>query len=161
MRRITKLTVYQCLAIFILTIATMSFRGPNMDSQVECGGKISDGYYRINVFNIKRGIKYKFKNAAKDAVHAFLFRGWPSALNCLEHKPLINTPDEKKLFDEKCAGFFSKEFLLYVNSASEHPVTVQQKGSVQCKVYTLNIAGDNLRKFLEEKGVIRKLNTGF
>jgi hypothetical protein len=51
----------------------MSFRSPKMDSQVECGGKISDGYYRINVFNTKRGIKYKFKNAAKDAVHAVLF----------------------------------------------------------------------------------------
>ena len=161
MTRTTKLASVRGILLIIVAIVSFSFRGPSVETQVECGGKISDGYYRVNVFNSKRGVKYKFKNAARDAVYAYLYRGWPGALNCMEHKPLLNTPEEKKLFEEKCPRFFSKEYLLYVNSAAENPITEQEKGGVLCKVYSLNIAGDNLRKFLEEKGVIKKLNSGF
>ena len=73
--------------IIILASAMLSFSDKLKTYQVECVTIETDGYVVLKLWDVKKGGKYKFEQARKDAVHFILFSGVSSINGCFNQPP--------------------------------------------------------------------------
>ena len=131
--------------------------------QTECVSLNTDAYVVIRIWNTKKGLKYKMENARKEAIHSILYAGIAGGNGCSTQPALLNTPEDRTNFKTIEKRFFSKkgEWARFTRDATENSFGTKNVVSATCKIYQVSIGRKDLRKYLEEKKIIKPLNSGF
>jgi hypothetical protein len=150
-------------SLAILSVVFLSFNVTNKYYTTECGSITVNGHIKFNIWNVKYGLKYSNNNARKEGIHAVLFTVLTGNNNCITQPPILNSQDERRSFIKIQKQFFANkgEWSNFVNSTSFRVVSDIVSGKPSCKVYEVIVSKDALRKYLEEKKIIKSLNTGF
>lgn len=164
MRRIMLLLVFTLLTGTNIGYCQKS-NNTNWDYSVECAGTAKDGSYIVGVTTNVKKMNDAQKTAMKAAVHAVLFRGIDgTAVSCVKHAPMISNSATNKEQDDFFNTFFSDKNGAYQRFVFETPGTVPSSTKIK-KGYrvetTMTVMKDQLRKYLEDNGIIRALSTGF
>ena len=143
--------------VISLVCLTFNLTSQKMNCQFDCN-RIHDGFIELIVTPTKKSTKYNLQKAQKDAIMAVLY-STISSTNCQTQPPLLGNADEKKAFDSYKRKFLSKrgEWKLYVSN-NEAGNSIQNTQTNSFKVTVMKAA---LRKHLEQKEIIKPLNTGF
>ena len=149
--------------IFLLVCLTtlQSFKPSKSSYRTECVSLTSDAYINIYIWNVNKQMRYKQKQAAMDAIHAFLFSGVSASTSCASQPPML--ADEKAItsFKKIESIFFAKngDWKRFIRSSS---IDINAKVNINnCKVYQISISKKELRNYLESKNIIQKLTNGF
>lgn len=131
--------------------------------QNECAGISNDGNITLKIWNPDKGKRYKMENAQKDAIRVILHNGIASNKECVGQKPLLKTSNEKKEFERKLNNFFEKngEWHTYTHSSKIATTLPEKIGEKDWKVYQVTVNRNLLKKYLEEKEVIKPIKSGF
>ena len=133
-------------------------------------GQAVQGFTLIKVYTYSKSKDVATKQAGKNAVHAILFKGTADynngSVRIVGQKPLVSditAYDQNKTFFEKffADGGDYQRFVQFVNNGIPDvgdAVKVGKEYKVGLKVL-VNKA--ELRKYLEEAGIIKKLGSGF
>ncbi len=154
------------LPIFIIAISfwLLSFTSSNRNYQTECVSIETEGYVTIKIWDIKKGAKYKAEQARKDAIHALLFSGISgSGSGCSTQNPLLSNSEEVEKFKGIQRSFFSRKgkWSSFTRSAATETTLPTSIGNEDWKVYQVSVSKRELRKYLEEKNIIKALTNGF
>ncbi len=122
----------------------------------------ADGTKYVKVSGFGRNDDAAAFNATRNAVHAAIFRGLPSAPEA-NATPAICTDamamQKNKQYFEK---FFEGDYIQYINITTDGVPSgadrVKVKGGYEVKIYA-QIMFDNLRKRLENDGIVAALST--
>ena len=129
--------------------------------EIECAGTGTAGTYVVKVWSYSKKQAVATNQAVKNAVHGVIIKGIPGGNGCASQRPLANNPsiefDKADYFDR----FFADggEFQRY-GSASGVPETMKVGKEYKVGV-VVSVQKDNLRKALEQAGVIKGLNSLF
>ena len=159
--RIMRENSFWLLALSSLLL--LSFVSNNRNYQTECLDTESDGYVTIKIWDQKKGVRYRLKQARKDAIHAILFSGISGGNGCITQPPILNTTEDKENFKTIEKGFFAKNgnWSMFTRSSETYNTSKNRLGIKTSKVYQLSISKNELRKYLEENKIIKSLNNGF
>lgn len=129
--------------------------------EVESAGVGTDGTYALKVWSYSRTPDISLEIPKKNAVHAVIFKGVPAGNGASAQPPLVTdgsiTPD-----DVFFTAFFSGEYARFVNSVAKNSVQVFKSGRKEYKIgYAISVSKDDLRKYLEDEGIIKALSEGF
>lgn len=129
--------------------------------EVESVGVGTEGTYAMRVWSYCRTPKMPMEVPKKNAVHATLFRGIPAGNGASAQPALVDRPltsSDSLFFD----NFFQAEYQNYINSMASGSMQIIKTGRNEYKIgYVLSVAKDNLRHYLEEKGIVKALSSGF
>lgn len=147
---------------FLFEIVFISSGQSQIKYQFECSS-INDGSITLKIWNQKRGEKLKIQQAQQSAVKALLYNGIPLSDNCIGQKPILNNSEAVEKFKAIENEFFAKKgiWLTFTRSANPDNIEPQILADERSKAYSLIISNDHLRKYLEEKGIIKPLNSIF
>ena len=126
----------------------------------------SDGTKFIKVWGYGKNVKKAMIQAKKNAVHACIFRGLPGAETAMGTPALCKDPNAFENNEDYFTSFFSDkgDFIKYINMTTDTTPSGtdmrQVKGGYKVALY-IQVMYDNLRRRLEEDGIIRGLSTGF
>ena len=131
--------------------------------QVECVSVENDGSVTIKIWNTKLGKKYTQEQSRKDAIDAILFSGVPGNNGCIAQKPIISTSEATDNFNKIEKEFYAKNgnWADYTREATIETTIPESIGDKSIKVYRVSVAKNLLRKYLEDKKIIKSLNSGF
>jgi hypothetical protein len=150
--------------IFLLSIFIhISFTQNNRTYQTECLTTNIDGYVTIKIWDSSKGPKYNLEQARKDAVDAILFSGISGGNGCSTQPPFLVSVKEVDNFKAIEKSFFSKKgiWATFTRSALLETTLVTNLKVNSSKVYQVSISKNELRKYLEEQKIIKKLTNGF
>ena len=121
--------------------------------QVECFSLTNDGYVELKVSNLINPTEYQIEQASIDAIKAILFTGY-SSTKCQTQTPLLNSIEAKDNFKKIQSSFFSKKgpWKNFVRNSSGKNI---ENG------FLIMISKEQLRKYLEDTKIIKKLTNGF
>jgi len=121
--------------------------------QINCVSIENEGYVKLKIRNLIKPLEYQIEYANKDALKAILYSGYTST-QCQTQKPLLRQTTDIENFKKIESNFFSNKgvWKTFVrNSPNEQNTTG----------FEIMINKDQLRKYLEEKQIIKSLNNGF
>ncbi|QZT38394.1 hypothetical protein K5X82_05735 [Halosquirtibacter xylanolyticus] len=135
--------------------------------EVEAVATGVQGSYQLKVWTYAKRPEDAIAQAKKNAVHAVIFKGFPSKDRVAGQKPLVSNSsvvlDKAQFFDhffEDTGGFEKYVFLANNGSiAATDRIKLGRKSYKIGMIVSVNVAG--LREELEAAGVIRKLSSGF
>lgn len=154
--------------VFFVTIPLLAAKKQSridMDSwryEIVSAGEGQQGSYKIKVWAFSKKPKVPEALFKKYAVHGVLFKGIPAYKRTSEKKPLIIDPQVKSKYDDFFQLFFADggDYENFVQFASGTPEII--KVGKENKIGIIVIVNkDNLRKYMEEAGIIKALNYGF
>ncbi len=125
-----------------------------------------EGTKFIKVWGFGKNVDKAVMNAKKNAVHACIFKGLPANTNANSTPAIMKDPNafaENELYFEK---FFTAggAYLGFINMTTDGVPSGQDrrkvKGGYKVAIY-VQVMYDNLKRRLEEDGLIKKLNSGF
>lgn len=134
--------------------------------QVEVVNTGTQGSYQIKVWTYAKQVSNAEAQTPKNAVHAVLFKGFESKGRVKGQKPLINDPNgyekHKTFFD----NFFRDggEYAKYVTMVGTGEIGAGDliKVGDEYKVgFLTSVSVGELRKYLENENIIKKLDDGF
>ena len=159
----TKKIVSNLILLFTSLFFLVSFKSSNRFYQTECVSNSIDSYVTIKIWNTKKGSCYKLEQARKEAVHAILFSGVSGSNGCSTQPPILNNSKEQENFKSIEKSFFSKngKWSMYTRSSVIETTLPTSIGDKNWKVYQVSISKNELRKFLEEKQIIKSMTNGF
>lgn len=126
----------------------------------------SDGTKFVKVWGYGKNLKKAMLQAKKNAIHACIFRGLPGTETAMATPPLCNNSDAFEQNRAYFESFFSDsgDFVRYLNMTTDTVPSGTDmravKSGYKVALY-IQIMYDNLRKRLEDDGIIRGLSTGF
>jgi hypothetical protein len=159
MKKITLLIVMIC---FIQTITLSQKTLANY--QIECVKIETDGYITVKIWDTKKGVKYLPEQARKDVLHAILYSGVAGSSNgCLSQEAILIKSEEIEKFKAMEKDFFSSngKWSFYTRSSATETTLPENLGLKNWKVYQVSVSKDALKKYLEEKSIIKSFNSGF
>lgn len=132
--------------IIFLGSVLSSFTGIQRTYQVECVTIETDGYVVLKLWDAKKGGKYKFEQARKDAVHCVLFSGISTINGCSNQPPLLNNSEEQEKFKVIEKSFFAKNgvWSIYTRSSAVETTLPTTVGVKNWKVYQISISKNEL-----------------
>ena len=108
-----------------------------------------------------KNAKMPLEVAKRNAVHAVIFKGVPAGNGAASQPPLKTdavTASDSVFF----GNFFQGEYQDYINSVASGSLRILKLRAREYKIgYVVSVAKDNLRKYLEDQGVIKGLSSGF
>lgn len=126
----------------------------------------ADGTKFVKVWGYGKNLKKAMLQAKKNAIHACIFRGLPGAETAMATPPLCRSSDAFEQNRAYFESFFSDsgDFVRYLNMTTDTVPSGTDmravKGGYKVALY-IQIMYDNLRKRLEDDGIIRGLSTDF
>lgn len=130
--------------------------------EIECAGNGTQGTYLVKVWSYSRRAGVAAEQCKKNAVHGVIFKGYTGSNGCVAQKPLANHPGVEMEYEEYFRRFFANdgEYYKYVSltGATQEIVKVGREYKVGVIV---SVQKDELRKALEQAGIIRGLGAGF
>lgn len=129
--------------------------------EIESVGVGADGTYAIRVWSYYKNAKMPLEVAKRNAVHAVIFKGVPAGNGAASQPPLKTdavTASDSVFF----GNFFQGEYQDYINSVASGSLRILKLRAREYKIgHVVSVAKDNLRKYLEDQGVIKGLSSGF
>lgn len=121
--------------------------------QINCVSIENEGYVKLKITNLIKPLEYQIESASKDAIKAILYSGYTST-QCQTQKPILKQSAEIEKFKKIESNFFSKNgvWKTFVRTASNEQNTTG---------FEVMVNKDQLRKYLEDKKLIKSLNNGF
>ena len=154
---------FKQLSLLLLTsvVFLMGFKDRSYSYQTECISLESDGYITLKIWNTKSGKSYKSEQARKDAIHALLYAGIAGANDCGTQKALLVKSEEIEKFKKIEKDFFSSNGVWsnYTRSSATESTMPLNIGTKNWKVYQVSVSKDALKKYLEEKSILKSLLT--
>lgn len=131
--------------------------------QTECFSLKTSGYVTVSIWNPSKGSSYKLSDARKDAVRSLLFSGLSGGENCQTQPKILTSIDEEENFRKIEAAFFSKrgDWSKFTRSSTLSGASPKSIENPDWKVYTIEIAKQDLRLYLEKREVVKSLTNGF
>jgi hypothetical protein len=141
----------------------MAFKQSSNSYQTECVSLETDGYISFKIWDTKSGKSYKPEQARKDAIHAVLFSGIEGSNGCLTQTALLLKSDDIDKFKKIEKDFFSSKgkWAQYARSSATETTLPINLGAKNWKVFQVSVSKDALKKYLEEKSILKSINTGF
>ena len=136
--------------------------------EIECMGTGTQGSYLIKVWSFSKKPHVALEQAKKNAVHGVLFKGFTGGGNgCRSQKPLSSNPN----LDQEKSGWFKDffadggkymKFVALTNNGAVGPGDRIKIKKVGYKVGVIvSVRKDELRKDLENSGILKGLSSGF
>lgn len=155
----------------ILTIATSNAQGTKLmkswnNYEINTVQVGSDGTKFVKVWGCGRNVKKAMLQAKKNAVHACIFRGLPGTETAMSTPALCRDSDAFDKNQEYFTIFFEDngDFIKYINMTTDTVPSGtdmrQVKSGYKVALY-IQIMYDNLRRRLEDDGIIKGLSNGF
>ncbi|MBQ9440132.1 MAG: hypothetical protein IJU35_06055 [Paludibacteraceae bacterium] len=155
--------------LVLLMVSGLSFAGKRADRltnewryELECAGNGAQGTYLVKVWSYSKNSRVAYEQCSKNAVHGIIFKGYAGGNGCTPQRPLCSNPGAEQEYADFFKRFFADggEYMKYVQvkAASRQDVKIKSEHKVGVVV---SVAKDQLRKALEQAGVIRGLSTGF
>ncbi len=125
-----------------------------------------EGTKFIKVWGYGKTVDKAIMSAKRNAVHACLFRGLPGSATANETPAIVRNPDGYASNEEYFDEFFAAggPYLGYINITTDGIPSGQDrrkvKGGYKVALY-IQVMHDNLRKKMENDGIVRGLNYGF
>ena len=123
------------------------------------------GTYQIKVWSYSKDANIAAEQAKKNAVHGVIFRGFAGTPDgrVKGQKPLTNNPNLEQEQDKFFKEFFAdggkyQKYVSYSNNANMERIKYGKEYKVGV-IVTVNVS--ELRKDLENAGIIKSLNAGF
>ncbi|MDO6742998.1 hypothetical protein Q4553_00285 [Tenacibaculum soleae] len=136
--------------------------------ELDCMGTGKQGTYLIKVWSYSKKPRLAIEKAKRNAVHGVIFKGFAAGKQgCKSQKPLArnsNLENEKKSF---FTHFFKDggKYMKFVTASNDGAVAAGDRLKVSKKMYKIGIVisvnKDELRKELENAGIIKSLDAGF
>jgi hypothetical protein len=156
--------VKMLLIAFFCSLAFASNAGKpeNIRYDIECAGNGSQGTYLVKVWVYTKERKLNSDMLKKYAVHGIIFKGYAGKSNCVQQKPIAQTP----ALEQEKADFFNAFFnhdKAYLKYATEIDGSIERvKVGKEYKYGAIiSVSKDLLRQDLEKAGIIRGLSNGF
>ncbi|MFD2550648.1 hypothetical protein ACFSQP_02345 [Bizionia sediminis] len=135
---------------------------------IECQGIAKKGAKLVKVWSYSKNPKHAKAQGMKNAVHGIIFTGYAGGnQGCTTLNPLVSdytvAEEHEAFFD----AFFEDggEYLKYVSSATDGSIAAGDRLKVSKREYKIgvivSVQFDQLRKRLEQEGIVRALNAGF
>lgn len=118
----------------------------------------------LKVWSFSKKTNIAAEQSKKNAVHGVIFKGFPTKDRVTGRKPLVTNPAEHEAFFEKffADGGEYMRFVALTNSGDVGGGDVMKVSKKEYKVgVTVTISYNDLRKYLEDQGVVRSLGSGF
>ena len=132
--------------------------------EVECMGTGMDGTQLIKVWGFGNKPDKAIYQAKKNAVHAIMFKGIHGGKPGCMLKPLITNPSAQRIHQEYFNSFFSNggRYLQFVSQTGDGKVDRIKISRKEYKVgVVVAVMHSQLRRELEDVGIIKKLGQGF
>jgi hypothetical protein len=130
--------------------------------EIECAGNGTQGTYLVKVWSYSKRPSVAAEQCMKNAVHGVIFKGYTGGNGCVAQRPLASHPGVEMEYEEYFRNFLSDkgEYYKYVSltGATQEIIKVGKEYKVGIIV---SVQKDELRKALEQAGVIRGLGSGF
>ena len=134
----------------------------NFRYDLECVNNGVKGTYLVKVWSYSKKKEVAAEQCKKNAVHGIIFKGYAGTNGCISQRPLASTPGVEMEHEEYFDLFFQDngEYLKYVQvtAGTQEIIKIGKEYKVGVIV---SVAKDNLRKALEEAGVIKKMGNIF
>ena len=161
-----KLNKRSLICSFIITaffLVASSCSTKKIAIQTECFSLQTSGYVSVSIWNPSKGSSYKLIDARKDAVRSLLFSGLSGSENCQTQPKILRSIDEEENFRKIEAAFFSKrgDWSIFTRSSTLSGASPKSIENPDWKVYTIEIAKQDLRLYLEKREVVKSLSNGF
>lgn len=125
-----------------------------------------DGTKFVKVWGYGKKVDAAIINAKKNAVHACLFRGLPGMETAMPTPPIIRDRNSFEDNNDYFMDFFMTggDYIQYINVTTDGVPSGQDRrevrGGYKVALY-IQVMYDNLKKRMEEDGLVRKLSDGF
>ena len=132
--------------------------------EVECMGTGMDGTQLIKVWGFGNKPDKAIYQAKKNAVHAIMFKGIQGGKPGCMSRPLITSPSAERMHQEYFNSFFSNggRYLQFVSQTGDGKVDRIKISRKEYKVgVVVAVMHSQLRRELEDVGIIKKLGQGF
>ncbi|MCB0479922.1 MAG: hypothetical protein KDC83_00760 [Flavobacteriales bacterium] len=174
MKMLMKSLAISMIAITCFTIDASAQKKKKADKamhvfryEIECMGTGVQGTYLIKVWSYSKKATIAQEWSKKDAIHGVIFKGFAGANGCQSQKPLSRNPDlmqeQEAFFDEffdtKTGGY--RQFVNLTTDGVPSAGDVQKVGKEYKVGLVVSVNKDALRKYLEDKGIIKGLASGF
>lgn len=130
--------------------------------EIECAGNAQPGCYLVKVWSYSKKADIAEKQCRKNAIHGVLFKGFSGGQGCIAQRALINTPGAEDQNAKYFETFFADggEFMKYASimGGTTESTKVGKEFKVGCVV---NVRKDELRKAMEDAGIIKAFSSGF
>lgn len=153
----------------LLMVSSMMYAGRRANKltdqwryELECAGNGQQGTYLVKVWSYSKNQRVAYEQCSKNAVHGVIFKGFAGGQGCTAQRPLAQNPGVEQEHADFFKHFFDNggEYMKYVQVKSPERQTVKIKSEYKVGV-VVSVAKDQLRKALEQAGIIRGLSTGF
>jgi len=156
-------------AIMCLSVNATSTKQKDADKdtkafryEIECAGNAQPGCYLVKVWSYSKKREIAEKQCRANAVHGVLFKGFSGGRGCTAQRALINTPGAEDQNAKYFETFFAEngEFMKYASimGGTTEMDKVGKEYKVGCVV---TVRKDELRKCMEDAGIIKSFNSGF
>lgn len=128
--------------------------------EIESLGVGAEGTYAIRVWSYYRNTQLPLETAKKNAIHGVLFKGVPAGAGAVAQPPMVTAEQHQAntvFFD----SFFNSDYQRFINSVAVGGKKIIKSGRQYKIGYAMTVSKDELRKYLEQQGIIRGLSTGF
>lgn len=138
----------------------------NFRYEIEAVNTGAQGTYLIKVWSYSKKPNIAIEQAKKNAVHGVVFKGFMGKQGVPGQKALVSDPNIEEEKGEFFDAFFADngDFLKYVNVSGDGTIAAEDRMKVG-KEYKMGVIVSvdvaNLRKALENAGIVKKLDAGF
>lgn len=175
MKKIIKMAVVLVASLFIAGgfVTAQSAKKAEKDTQgwryeIQCAGVGVDGTKLVKVWSYSKKPEVAINQTKKNAVHGMIFKGYAGNSNtrCPSAPPLSNNP----AMEQEKADYFEKFFadggpyMKFVTASNDGAVAAEDRVKIgkEYKIgVTVSVMYDQLRKELENAGIIKGLSSGF
>jgi hypothetical protein len=167
----SKLIVFTSIVVFASIPLAQSAAMNNADKntlewkyEIEGAGVGNQGTYLVKVWSYCKFKKIAITQSKKNAVHGIIFKGF-SASNLVKsgQKPLIREPGMEAKHEIFFRDFFADggRYMKFVSSSSDEVTELVKVGKEYKAGVVVTVNVSELRKDLEDAGIIKGLSNGF
>lgn len=134
--------------------------------EIECVSVGATGSYLIKVWTYSKKANVAIEWAKKNAVHGVIFKGFTGAGAGCTQKPLASSPSIEEEKAEFFDNFFADggKYMKFVSVSGDGSIAAEDRLKVgkEYKIGVIvSVMKDNLRKDLEDAGIVKGLSSGF
>lgn len=159
------------LLIAVSSISIAQQKKANKDTEawryeIEAVQTGTQGTYLIKVWSYSKKPEIATEQSKKNAIHGVIFKGFPGKAGVPGQSPLTNNSNLEEEKADFFNNFFSNggKYMKYVSLSNDGAVAAEDRMKIGKEykigvIVSVNVA--ELRKELENEGIIRSLSSGF
>lgn len=136
--------------------------------ELECVQQGQQGTYLIKVWSYSKKPDVAIEQAKKNAVHGIIFKGYAGgAQGCTTQKPLVRSTNAEIEHEAYFKSFFSDggKYMKFISLSTDGSVAAGDRLKISKNEYKIGVVvavhKDQLRKELENEGIVKGLSSGF